>query len=196
VVARQATVGASPATRGSTVFQGDRLATGNDGRLQVRFGGAQARLLPDSQALVSQTSKGFSADLLSGSIQMSTAAGGNFSLSANRAVVRPVASQAVMAQVTRVSPNELLLTSSNGALEVSYEGEVNTLEAGSTYRMLLDPAAAAPQGSVGGTRPAGRRNRRTIIIVVGVAAAATGIAVASLSGSDSSTSSPVSPSVP
>jgi hypothetical protein len=195
VVARQATVGATPAVSGSTIFQGDRLATGKNGQLQVRFGNAQARLFAGSQALVNQAAEGLSADLLSGSIWLSSAGSDTFSLRANHALVRPSsASPAVMARVTRVSPIELLLTSSNGVLEVIYEGEVTTLQAGTTYRMLLDPAAAAPQGPVAGPRAAGRRNRRAIVIAVGVAAATTGIAVASVTSF--SASSPVSPSVP
>jgi hypothetical protein len=161
----------------------------------VRLGGIQARLLPGSQALVNQTAQGINADLLSGSVGLASVPGETFSLSVNRAVIRPASSQAVLAQVTRVSPNELLLTSSKGAMEVTYEGEVNTIEPGNTYRMLLDPAAAEPQGSVpAGTRAAGRSNRRAILIVVGVAGAATGVAIATLGGSSSS--NPVSPSTP
>jgi hypothetical protein len=191
VVAQQAHVGTSKAVSGSTVFQGERLATGEAGQLQVRFGGTQARLLPGSLAVVGQTGQGVNADLLSGSVSLASAAGDTFSLSANRAVVRPAASQAVVAQVTRVSPDELLLSSSKGALEVTYEGEVTTLQAGSSYRMLLDPGAE-PQRPAG-TMPAGRSRRRAIFILLGVGAAATGIAIAAVSGSNST---PVSPSVP
>jgi hypothetical protein len=191
VVAQQAQVGSSAAVSGSTVYQGDRLATGETGQLQVRFGGTQARFLPGSLAVMSQTAKGVNADLLSGSVHLASTSGATFSLSANQAVVRPVASQDVVAQVTRVSPSELLLRSSKGALEVTFDGEVTTLEAGSSYRMLLDPAAV-PQGPVG-TRPAGRSKRRAIFIVVGAAAAVTGIAIAAVG---SSSSSPVSPSAP
>lgn len=193
VAAQQAKVGNGKAINGSTVFQGDRLATGETGQMQVRFGGTQARLLPGSLAVVSRTAEGVNADLLSGSVRLASASGDTFSLSANRAVVRPAASQAVVAQVTRVSPSELLLSSSTGALEVTYDGEVTTLEMGNSYRMLLDPAAA-PQGPVG-TRPAGRKKGRAIFIIVTAAAAATGIAIAAVHDS-SATATPVSPSAP
>jgi hypothetical protein len=191
VVANQAKVGGGKAVNGSTVFQGDQLATGQTGQLQVRFGGTQARFLAGSLAVVNQAEGGVNAALLRGSVSLASAAGDAFSLSANQAVVRPAASQAVVAQVTRVSPRELLLSSSTGALEVTFDGEVTTLEAGRSYRMLLDPAAAEPQGSVG-TRPAGRAKRRVVFIIVGAAAAATGIAIAAVNTS----SSPVSPSTP
>ena len=190
VAADQATVGNSKALSGSTVFQGDRLATAESGQLQVRFGGTQARLLPGSLAVVNQAAGGVNAALLSGSLSLASSAGDSFSLSANEAVVRPAAAQDVVAQVTRVSPSELLLHSSKGALEVTFEGEVTTIAAGSSYRMLLDPAAAEPQGPAG-AQPAGRRKRRALFILVGAAAAATGIAIAA-----AQSSSPVSPSAP
>jgi hypothetical protein len=196
VVASQAKVGGGQAVNGSTVFQGDRLLTAENGQLQVRFGGAQARFLPGSSAVVNRTPAGISADLLSGSVILAHAAGDTFSLTANEALLRPAASQAVIAQVTRVSPTELLLSAREGALEVTYDGEVQTIQAGSTYRMLLDPAAAEPQGPAPrGTLAAGKSKGRAIFILVGVAAAATGIAIAAAS-SGSSSSSPVSPAVP
>jgi hypothetical protein len=194
VVANQAKVGDSKAVSGSTVFQGDRLATDENGQLQVRFGGTQARFLPGSSAVVNQVEGGVNAALLSGSVNLASAAGDTFSLTANEAVVRPATSQAVLAQVTRVSPSELLLSSSKGALEVTFDGEVTTIAAGTSYRMLLDPAAADSQGpAAGSTRPAGRRRRRALFLWIGGAAAATGIAIAAVGGSSSS---PVSPSAP
>ena len=191
VAADQAKVGNNKALIGSTIFQGDLLVTEAAGQMQVRFDGTQARLLPGSVAVVNRLDSGVNAALLSGSVSMASPAGGTFSLSANGALVRPAASQAVAAQVTRVSPNELLLSSSKGALEVVFDGEVTTIDAGSSYRMLLDPAAAEPQGPVG-TRAAGRSKRRVIFIAVAAAAAATGIAIIA----SQSSSSPVSPSAP
>jgi hypothetical protein len=124
--------------------------------------------------------------LTRGSVSLSSANGETFSLTANGAVVRPGASQATVAQVTRVSPRELLLSSRKGALAVTFNGEVTTLAEGNSYRMLMDPAdAQVPQGS----RPAGRRQSRAIYIFVGAAAAITGIAI-------SRVFSTVSPSTP
>lgn len=191
VLADQARVGDDKAVNGSTVFQDDRLATGETGRLQVRFGATQALLFPGSLAVVNQTPGGLNADLLSGTLSLSSALGETFSLTANKAVVRPVPSQAAVAQVTRVSPGELLLSSRKGTLEVTFDGEVTTLTEGSSYRMLIDPAAADPQAPQG-TRASSRSRKRAIFILLGAAAAVTGIAIAATQGS----SSPVSPSTP
>jgi hypothetical protein len=182
-------LGGSKAMNGATVFPGDRLATGAEGQLRVRFGTSQAHLFSGSSAVVNQSAEGFSAEVTHGTMGVSSANGERFSLTANGAVVRPGGSQATVVEVTRVSAAELLLSSRKGALEVSYDGEVTLLEEGSSYRMLVDPSAAqGPQG----TRPAGRTRRRAAFIVLGAAAAVTGIALAVSQGS----SSPVSPSAP
>jgi hypothetical protein len=193
VIAEQAKVADSDAVKGSSVFEGDRLATGETGQLQVRFGATQTRLFPGSLAVVSQTPGGLNADLLSGTVSMSTAAGQEFSLTSNQAVVRAAPAQAVIALVTRVSPSELLLSSRKGTLEVTFDGEVTTIAEGSTYRMLVDPAE--PQGPQGaGARPAGtvhHNRKRAAFILLGAAAAITGAAILSSQGS-----SVVSPSTP
>jgi hypothetical protein len=189
--ADRAMVGRSKAINGATVFQRDRQATEAEGQLRVRFGASQAHLFPGSSAVVSQSAAGFDAELTRGTVSVSSVKGETFSLAANGAVVRPGAAQATVAEVTRVSRTELLLSSRKGALEVTFNGEVTTLAEGSNYRMLLDTEAEAAQGPQG-TRPAGRTRRRAIFMALGAAAAVTGIAILATQGS----ASPVSPSVP
>jgi len=172
--ADRAKVGNSQAVSGATVFDGDRLETDPAGQLRVRIGTSQAHLFPRSSAIVRQSAGGFAADLTTGSVVLSAADGETFSLTANGALVRPGTSQATVAEVLRVSPNELLLSSRKGTLEVTFDGEVTTLEDGKSYRMLIDPAdAQGPQGS----RPAGRSRRRAMYILLGAAAAGTGIGI-------------------
>lgn len=172
--ADRARVGNSQAVSGVTVFDGDRLETDRAGQLRVRLGTSQAHLFPGSSAVVRQSAGGFDADLTAGSVVLSGADGETFSLTVNGAMVRPGSSQATVAEVSRVSPNELLLSSRKGTLEVTFEGEVTTLEAGKSYRMLMDPAdAQVAQGS----RAAGRVGRRAMFILLGVAAAGTSIGI-------------------
>jgi hypothetical protein len=189
MIADQAQVGNSQAASGSTIFAGDRLVTAEHGNLQVRLGGTQARLLPGSLAVLNKTETGLSADLLSGSVNLTSAAGEKISIVANHAVVRPVTAAAVVAQITRISPSELLLSATHGTLEVTYEDEVQMVQAGSSYRMLVDP------DPTGGPGPAGagahRSHKRAIFLLGAAAGAATGIAILA-----SGSSSPVSPSAP
>jgi hypothetical protein len=190
IIANQAQVGNSQAIGGSTIFSGDKLVTAENGNLQVRIGGTQARLLSGTLAIVNTTNAGLTADLLSGSVNLTSAAGAKISIVANHAIVRPVTAHAVVAQVTRISPNELLLSATQGSLEVTYNSEVQIVPAGTSYRMLVDPDPAGGPGQAGAT-PAGRTRKRALFILGGAAAAATGIGIMV-----ASSSSPVSPSTP
>jgi hypothetical protein len=193
IIANQAQVGNSQAAGGSTIFSGDKLVTAENGNLQVRIGGTQARLLPGTLAIINTTDAGLSADLLSGSVNLTSAAGEKIFIVANHAIVRPVTASAVVAQVTRLNPNELLLSATQGSLEVTYNSEVQMVPAGTSYRMLVDPDPAGGPGQAGAT-PAGRTGKtrkRALFILGGAAAAATGIGIMV-----TSSSSPVSPSTP
>jgi len=202
VFANGSRVAGSVAVNGSTVFQGDRLATSDSGRLQVRFGSRQVQLAPTSLAVVTENSSVLNAELLNGTISLSSAAGEMFAVSANAATVRPMGSGTTIAQVTRVSPSELLLNSRKGTLEVTFDGETTTIAEGSSYRMLIDPAqypqgagsSGSPQSSNQLPQAAAKKKsrKRAAFILLGAAGAAAGIAIAAVGGS----SDPVSPSAP
>ena len=172
--ADRAMVGNGGAASGAAIFDGDRLQTHGSGSLQVRLGASQAYLLPSSSAVFHQAVRGFSADLIGGTVVLSAAQGETFLLQANGAEIRPGAAQPTVAQVTVVNSNELLLTSRRGVLEVSAEGEVRSLPEGSSYRMLIQPPD--PQGPQG-TQASGRSNRTLMWILVGGAVAGTSIAI-------------------
>jgi hypothetical protein len=203
VLAKAARVSGTDAANGATIFQGDRLATGDNGRLQVRFGSRQAQLSPESMAIVTENASVLDAELLSGTISVSSNTGEMFKVDANGAMVTPHGSDSVIAQVTRVSPSELLLSSRKGSLEVTFDGESTLIAEGSTYHMLTDSDGppAAGNGGQRSTGPApkaaGKTNskKRAVFILLGGAAAA-GIAVLAVNSGGSSPSSPVSPSAP
>jgi hypothetical protein len=205
VLANGSRVGGSVAVNGSTVFQGDRLATSDGGRLQVRFGSRQAQLSPTSLAVVTENSSVLNAELLNGTISLSSAAGEMFAVSANAATVRPAGSGNTIAQVTRVSPSELLLSSRKGTLQVTFESESTIIPEGSSYRMIMDPVPAQyPQGagSSGSQQSSNqlpqaaaknKSRKRAAFILLGAAGAAAGIAIAAVGGSSSPVVSPSAP---
>ena len=122
--AERAHAGADIASGGATIYDGDRLETQGDGTLRVRLGGSQMYLRPSTMTEVHGLSNGYSASLLQGTVIASSPEGQTFQLLANGASVRPLGTHATVAQVTRVTPTELLLTSNMGAIQVSYEGDV------------------------------------------------------------------------
>ena len=93
--------------------------------------------------VVHQSADGFAANLTRGEVVLSSSQGQKFSLVADGATIQPSTSQPTVAQVTWVSPKELLVMSRKGALQVSMGDEVQTVADGASYRMVIDPVAAA-----------------------------------------------------
>ena len=181
--AERAQVGVDITSNGATIYEGDRLETMYDGNLRARLGGSQMYLRPGTSTEVHGLSNGFSASLLRGSVIASSPEGQTFQLLANGATIRPAGTQATVAQVTWVNANELLLTSTRGAIEVLLGDEVKTIEAGSSYRMETqdEDAGPGPQGQQQGSGPApvhtGRRRRALFFLIGGAIAAGTGIGI-------------------
>jgi hypothetical protein len=130
----------------------------------------------NSSALVHGLPNGFSADLAAGTVVVSSSQGQTFQLLADGATIRPAGTQGTVGQITKVSATELLLSSSRGGLEVTYGGEVKTVEAGSSYRMEIDPEDADP-GPQGGPLHTGRRRRAAYYAIAGGVAVVTGILI-------------------
>jgi len=175
ILAADGADGLDATSTGSTIYEGDRLATSSNGTLRARLGGGQLFLSQATTAQVHGLGSGFSASLLRGTVVASSAQGQSFQLLANGAVIRPVNSQAAVAQVTWVSANQLLLTSRRGTLEIAMGDEVKTIEEGASYRMEIADEAE-PQGPRGGQPSPTARNRFLLIAILGIGVA-TGIGV-------------------
>src|SRR5258708_37848439 len=86
-------------------------------------------------AEVHSLSNGYSANLLHGTVIASSPEGQTFQLLANGATIRPASAHATVARVTWVYGNELLLSSNLGAIQVTYEDDVTTIEPGNAVRI-------------------------------------------------------------
>jgi hypothetical protein len=169
--AERATVGADITSSGETVYDGDRLGTAGGGTLRARLGGAQMYLRPNTTAKVHSLSNGFSADLQSGTVVASSAEGQTFQLLVDGATIRPAGPQATAAEVTWVSPTQMLLTANRGSVQITLDDDVKTIEAGNSYRVEVESNDAGPQGSGSGPLGAGH-SRRLVLIIIGAAVAA------------------------
>ena len=176
-----ARVGSDSAVRGTTIFDGDRLETGDAGLLQVRFGLSQAYFMGKSAAVVHQSAPGFATDLTSGTVVLSSGPNEKFHVFADGAAIQPSTAKASVAQVTWVSDHELILSSRKGALDVSMGDEVKTIAEGASYRMLISPAASEPSEPGPGARPqtprAGKNRFTLILIAAALGAVALGLAL-------------------
>ncbi len=148
VQADRAQVGSDITSGGATIYEGDRLETQDNGTLRARMGGSQIYLRQGSAADVHGLANGFSANLVHGTVVLSSLEGQTFQLLANGATIRPVGNHPTVAQVTYVNPTALVLTSERGAIEISMGDEVKTIDAGTSYRMetVPDDSGPGPQG--------------------------------------------------
>jgi hypothetical protein len=177
--ANNANLSGSPVVIGATIFAGDTLTTDNAGALRARFGSSQIYLFPNSNVSVSQSAGGFSADLSGGTVLLSSGASDSYSVLADGAIVQPKDNQKSVAQISWVSPTELLLTSRVGDLQVTMGDETQTVNAGSSYRMMIAPAgqpAASPAGQPGQPAASSGTNSFYLVAIL-VIAAGTGIAL-------------------
>jgi len=169
VQAEHAMLGTDATSGGATIYEGDLLKTDVAGILRASLGGPQLYLRQSSSAQVRSLTNGFSADLKSGAVVISSKQGQSFELVADGAVIRPAGTDPVVAQITRVSPKELLLSSTRGALKVTLGSEVNTVEEGATYRMELDTEAADPASTGGPFHTVRSHFMRVALLGIGVA---------------------------
>ncbi len=171
--AERAQLSTSYATNGATVYDGDSLITEKGGALNVRLGSAQLYLLPESGVAMHQTPAGTSAVLQRGTVVLASAAGEAVELHASEARIRPKTSQPTLAQVTLSGPNELLVTSSRGQLDVTIGEETHVVPENTSYRVEIDPAVPNPQGGP----PIRAARSRFFVIVLATIGAATGVVI-------------------
>ncbi|HEV7968937.1 MAG TPA: hypothetical protein VGP19_15270 [Candidatus Acidoferrales bacterium] len=176
-------IGTDMAPEGAAIYDGDLLETHSDMTLEARVGKSQIFLQSSSSAEIRRLANGFSADLLNGTIAITSAEGETFQVRADGAIIRPIGIEPAALHVTRVSASAMLLSSSRGRFEVSMGSQVSTLEPGASYRMEIEPDETAPDdnpppaGSQGNSRPHSAAHNRFIWIAIPAAGVVAGIIV-------------------
>lgn len=147
VSADRARVGTAKATVGTTVLSGDTLDTDKFGSIQVRAGAARLLLSSQSQVTWANEESGASATLKNGTAIFSTANSKAFALHAGTALIRPNSDAATVGSVTILSPKELAVSCSHGALAISVEDDTKIVAEGTAYRVVLDPDDPSAQNT-------------------------------------------------
>ena len=176
VQAHEAMLDNSTLAVGTTVFPGDTVQTDEGGTLRLKFGTNQLYLLSSSAATFSQNENTIRAGF-------SSNASSELELAIPQGILRAARGQAASGQVTITNPQEVVISSYQGALVLDNEGEFHTIPAGKTYRVTMDlePAAepAAPArrdqdpNKDAGVIPTKRRKLYFELILVGAAAIGT-----------------------
>lgn len=174
LAAENANAGVDATYSGATIYDGDRLVTQDIGTMRVRLGTGQIFLHKSTSTQVHAIPNGFSADLDVGSVSISSSEGQTFQLLADGATISPASSHPTTAQISKISPTELILTSTRGALLVTMGDEVKTVEPGSSYKMEVETEEADPQKR---KLPVATARNHFILIVIGAVGVATGLII-------------------
>jgi hypothetical protein len=180
--ALHANVGDSAAMTGSTIFEGDVLQTDKDGSLRVRVGASQAYLFNQASVVLHPSANGFSANLTRGGVILSSNSGQTFHLLADGATIEPGTVQPTVAQVTWVSPKELVVSSQKGSLQVSMGNQTETIADGTSYRMVIAPPAASAPAASSPSSPASPQatlagSNFTLYLLIGLAVILTTVGI-------------------
>src|SRR5277367_332301 len=195
LLADHARLGSQATAEGTTIYDGDRLSTDEEGSLQLRVGEALV-YLPDRSCVTihkgaSGAAKEFEAELVSGRVVLSSTAGSTAEMVASSARIRPMAETRGVVQVGIAGPHELIVFARRGPAQISYRGETETIAEGKSYRVRLNDSEDGTPGEPDAKKP-GRHGKALVLIVVGATATA-GVAALWGGGTKGSIESPDRP---
>jgi hypothetical protein len=196
VQSQAASVHQAKLAAGSTVYSGDAITAGPNGRAQISLsGGGRVDVLSNSTVRVNRNADGVEMSLEQGSATFQTRPDSPVSAIFPDARVRAPKGGSAMAIIGMETPDSALIVAKIGALEVISEHDSHSVivPEGSAARITLLPDEP-PQGPAG-VPAAGRSHRRmaAIILIAGGGVTAGAILAATSGGSSSN---PVSPSAP
>jgi hypothetical protein len=185
VQANHASLGSQPASEGTTLYDGDRLSTEEDGTLRLSIGLAGVQLAMRSSVILRDVGGGsggkqFDAELLAGAAVLSVTAANEGEIVACSARVRPASAARGIVRVQILGPHELLVYAQRGAAEISYRSETETIAEGKAYRVMLNADDRGQDGTIAKAPAHGGKKILLIAVAVG-AASALGVALAATS---------------
>jgi len=155
---------------GLSVFDGEDVSTGTDGRLSVRVGLATVSLAGSSGASLHGMDCGAHVDLNAGTVAFRSPENVIVEIHAEEAFLRPEKNQLTQAEVTILSPKVLQVRARRGDLAFRYSEEFQVLPEGETYRIYLD-SPGEPRGDAGAGVPKSSRPRKVSYYILGIAGA-------------------------
>jgi hypothetical protein len=135
IQAQGAQVDRTTAVGGAAVYPGDKLATNGDGLMRLRVGAAQFYLFASSAASLAGGSNLVTADLTQGTIGFSSSGNEAIQVRTEQAMIRPKTSQPTNARITIVNPNQLIVSSYKGSLELRVGEETYSIPELTSYRV-------------------------------------------------------------
>ena len=128
---------------GANVYAGDFLTTYDGGTLRLRVGAGQLFMLASSNANITQDHAIIDMLIKSGTAGFSATDSDPLEIDTPVGTLRPADESRAFGQVTIADQRQVLITSYQGTLSLTRNGEKRLIEAGKSYRVALAPAAAA-----------------------------------------------------
>lgn len=169
--AQSAQLDGNSALNGTNVYAGDVVGTDARGTLRLQIAAGQIYLLGSSTASLNGDENGAAALLTSGTAGFSSAQVPGVAIRALDVTVRPKAAEVTHAQVTVSGPQELIVTSIRGPVELELDGKTYTVGPGRTYRVQVQDS---DQKTMDANRHRARTQRTLVFLVFGGAVAAYG----------------------
>ncbi|MGB8474284.1 MAG: hypothetical protein WCE61_09385 [Candidatus Acidiferrum sp.] len=135
---------AADASVGTTLYDGDRLETQQQGALSVRSGQIQLSLSDDTILWMNHENSVLTPTLQSGTVLFQAQRGAQFEIRADDIRVRPHGTALTIGQVT-LEKCDVLVTARSQSLDVTAGEETKTIEEGKTYRVARVNACGAAQ---------------------------------------------------
>lgn len=174
ILAEGAQLDNADASAGTSVFPGDELRTSQGGKLRLRLGAAQVYLLADSVATLEDASAVVLMKLTRGTAGFSTPGSQVVEIDTPQAVIRSNGRSSGRSnghatgrsgdkelshgEVTIAGPNELVVSSFRGAMDIDIDGGIYTITEGHAYRVVMEPQEP-PGARIKEVRSIGNRRR-------------------------------------
>lgn len=183
--AQHAVVGNVAAIDGTSIYDGDTLATDATGALRVRFGASQMVLGSNSEVTFHKTEAGVSATLTRGDVRFASMPGSILEVRTLKSVVvRAKGNQPATGQLSLVGPTTFDVGSTKGDLDVSVNGVNHDVDESKAYQVNIDDAGAPSGGNNNNqTQGAGTSGGVWIAIAIIVGGTAAALVLAFMSPS-------------
>jgi hypothetical protein len=172
--AQHAAVGHVAAIDGTSIYDGDTVATEASGALRLRFGASQMILGGNSEVTLHKTDAGVSATLVRGEVRFASMPGSILEVRALKTVViRAKGDRPATGQLSLISSNAFQIGSTKGDLDVTVNGVEHDVNESKAYQVTVDDSGAPSGGSGTNNTTAGAGTSGGVWVLVAVIAAGT-----------------------
>ena len=146
-VAQNSLLDGANAVMGTNVYAGDAMKTLSNGTLRLRLGTSQFYMLQSTEATLAQDSGRLNARLARGTAGFSAIGSDKIEIETPLGVLRPADAGRAFGQISITAPNQAVVSSYEGNMILSLDGEDYPIAAGKSFRVTMADDAGGGGGS-------------------------------------------------